>query len=72
MIMTFTPFAPIPIYFIYKVATLGSKAFLPSDDWGPNKSIDNTGIPKDFRIRLSYFYKSWRINFMKMSLKCTY
>ena len=48
MIMTFTPFAPIPIYFIYKVATLGSKAFLPSDDWGPNKSIDNTGISKVF------------------------
>ena len=46
--MTFTPFAPIPIYFIYKVATLGSKAFLPSDDWGPNKSIDNTGISKVF------------------------
>ena len=53
MIMTFTPFAPIPIYFIYKVATLGSKAFLPSDDWGPNKSIDNTGISKVF-----FFFKS--------------
>jgi len=33
--MTFTPFAPIPIYLIYSVITRGKGAFYPTDDWGP-------------------------------------
>ena len=57
MIMTFTPFAPIPIYLLYSVITRGREAFYPDEDWGPQ--VSNTAVP----IGSKYFNPRKKIEF---------
>ena len=41
MLMTFAPFAPIPIYFVYAFLTKGSSAFIPEDSWERSEGLEN-------------------------------
>ena len=40
--MTFSPFVPIPLYFLYAVAKDGKKAFQPSLDWRAANADDTS------------------------------
>ena len=42
MIITFLPFVPIPIYLLYSILTMGSAAFYPAADWGPQINVSVT------------------------------
>ena len=55
--MTFSPFVPIPLYFIYAVAKDGKKAFQPSLDWRAANADDTSksGIGKLFAVRLKMY-----------------
>ena len=41
MLMTFAPFAPIPIYFVYALLTKGTAAFIPEDSWERSEGLEN-------------------------------
>ena len=55
--MTFSPFVPIPLYFIYAVAKDGKKAFQPSLDWRAANADDTSksGIGKLFAVYLKKY-----------------
>ena len=38
--MTFAPFAPIPIYFIYAFSRYRNKAFVPEDSWERTENLN--------------------------------
>jgi len=41
MLMTFAPFAPIPIYFVYAFWTKRTGAFIPEDSWERSEGLEN-------------------------------
>ena len=41
MLMTFAPFAPIPIYFVYAFWTKRTAAFIPEDSWERSEGLEN-------------------------------